>query len=365
MKRFKPLDIFRGMTIVFMIIVNNPGDWGSTYSLLLHADWHGFTPTDLVFPSFLFAVGNAMAFVSLRWENKPASDVLLRGFKRAFLIFIIGYFLSWFPFFREIDGVWTFRSIGETRVFGVLQRIGLCYALALPLIYFLSNRGLMYASAAILLAYWAVLPMFGDLSLEGNAVLRLDLWLLGPNHLYRGEGIPFEPEGFLSTFPAIVNIIGGYLIGVYLRKDGASFEKLAKILLVGTALVFMSYIWDPVFPINKKIWTSSYVLLTIGLDCLILGIVLYFMELRTPKNSFAFFDTFGKNPLFIYIASGLIAKMLFMIKIKGVVLQSIIYENVFGWMGGKLSSVAFALFILFLCWLIGKWLEVKNIYIKV
>ncbi len=365
MKRFKALDIFRGMTIAFMIVVNNPGDWSNTYSLLLHADWHGFTPTDLVFPSFLFAVGNAMAFVSLKWENQTSRQVLIKGLKRAFIIFILGYLLSWFPFFREVDGVWVFKSISYTRIFGVLQRIGLCYAVALPLVYYLTSKQIIYASGGLLFVYWLILPLFGDLSLEGNAVLKLDLWLIGPNHLYGGEGIPFDPEGLLSTIPAIVNVLGGYLVGVYLRKDGASYEKLAHLMLIGTALLFVSYIWDPAFPFNKKIWTSSFVLLTVGLDCLILGLILYLMEFAPRKFQFDFFNSFGKNPLFVYIASGLIARALYMIKIGDVSLKKILFDNLFAWMGGNLSSLAFAMFVTAICWGIAVWLEKRNIYIKV
>ncbi len=365
MKRFKPLDIFRGMTIAFMIIVNTPGSWSNTYSLLLHAKWHGFTPTDLVFPSFLFAVGNAMAFVALKWENKTAKQVLLRGFKRAFLIFLIGYLLYWFPFFREVDGVWTFKPFATTRVFGVLQRIGFCYAIALPFIYYLSPKKLIYASAAFLLAYWGLMELFGDLTLEGNAALKLDLWVLGANHLYGGEGIPFDPEGILSSIPSVVNIFGGYLVGLYLREDGASYEKLAKVLLAGTTLIFIGYIWDPVFPINKKIWTSSYVLLTVGLNCLIIAMIIYLMEWNTKKFEFNVFNTFGKNPLFIYIWSGLLAKAMIIIKINGTSLYRLTYEYGFGWIGGKLSSFAFAIAFTAICWLVGKWLENRNIYIKI
>jgi predicted acyltransferase len=365
MQRYKPLDIFRGMTIAFMIIVNTPGDWGNTYSLLLHANWHGFTPTDLVFPSFLFAVGNAMAFVARKWEGKDASEVLLRGFKRAFLIFLIGYLLYWFPFFRQVDGAWAFKSFDTTRIFGVLQRIGFCYALALPLIYFLNQRQLLWTGAGILVTYWLLLTGFGDLTLEGNAARKLDLWLMGGGHMYKGEGIPFDPEGLMSSLPAMVNIIGGYLVGVYIRDHKVGYEQLSKILLAGFALMVVGYIWDPMFPINKKIWTSSYVLWTVGLDCLILGSLIYLMELRSKKLSFSFFNTFGINPLFTYLLSGLIAKALWMFSVDGQSIYTIVYLKGFSWIGGKLGSFAFALFITLICYAVAKWLETRKIYIKI
>lgn len=364
-KRYQPLDIFRGMTIAFMIIVNTPGDWGNTYSLLLHASWHGFTPTDLVFPSFLFAVGNAMAFVSTKWESQSAQEVLIRGFKRAAIIFLIGYFLYWFPFFRSEDGIWVFKSFETTRIFGVLQRIGFCYALALPLIYFSNKRQLLWSSVVLLVFYWIILACFGDLTLEGNAALKLDLNVLGASHMYKGEGIPFDPEGLLSSLPAVVNIIGGYLVGLYIRENKIGYEQLAKILLAGFALIAVGYIWHPTFPINKKIWTSSYVLLTIGLDCIILGVIIYLSELKTKTVSFGVFNTFGLNPLFIYLLSGLVAKGLILINIEGKSLYGLLYKNVFSWIGGNLGSFAFALFITGICYLVARWLQQKKIYIKI
>jgi predicted acyltransferase len=364
-QRFQPLDIFRGLTIAFMIIVNTPGDWGNTYSLLLHADWHGFTPTDLVFPSFLFAVGNAMAFVSIKWEQQSTQQVLLRGAKRAALIFLLGYFLYWFPFFRSVDGAWAFKSFSSTRIFGVLQRIGFCYALALPLIYYLERRQLLWVSSFLLLAYWLMMSIFGDLTLEGNAAIKLDLWALGPSHMYGGEGIPFDPEGLLSSLPAVVNIVGGYLVGLYIREQRFGYEQLAKLLLAGIALMIVSYLWHPLFPVNKKIWTSSYVLLTVGLDMVILGIIIYLMELRSGKWKFSVLNTFGINPLFIYLLSGLLAKGMILIKINGNSLYGLVYQHGFAWIGGNLGSLAFALFITLICYLVARWLEKKEIYIKI
>ncbi|MFT4736140.1 MAG: putative acyltransferase [Cyclobacteriaceae bacterium] len=363
--RYKPLDIFRGLTIAFMIVVNTPGDWGNTYSLLLHADWHGFTPTDLVFPSFLFAVGNAIAFVAKKWDDQSNGAVLSKGLQRAFFIFLVGYLLHWVPFFRPVDGQWVFKAFETTRIFGVLQRIGFCYALALPLIYFLTIRQLLWSGAGLLLAYWALMTGFGDLTLTGNAALKLDLWTLGANHLYTGEGIPFDPEGLLSSLPAVVNIIGGFLVGHYIRVQKVGFEQLSKLLLVGLLLMALSYLWHPLFPVNKKIWSSSFVLLTIGLDCLILGALIYLMELTPRKLHFNIFRTFGVNPLFIYVLAGLLTKAMLLIRIDGVRMYSWVYQNLYGWIGGKLGSFAFALSVTTICYFAARWLEKRNIYIKI
>src|ERR1700755_3565666 len=181
-QRFLALDVFRGLTICFMIIVNTSGNAETTFPALQHARWHGFTPTDLVFPSFLFAVGNAMSFTMKRYQQMGNSAVLAKIFKRTFLIFIIGYLMYWFPFFHNNDGHWSLAPIGNTRIMGVLQRIALCYCFASLMIHFLSTRTVYILSALFLVGYWVLLLVFGDqgdpLSMTGNAGFYLDKWLI-------------------------------------------------------------------------------------------------------------------------------------------------------------------------------------------
>ncbi len=235
-KRFLALDVFRGMTVCFMIIVNNGGNGPTTYAPLLHAHWNGFTPTDLVFPSFLFAVGNALSFVMLKWETMQQSAVLRKIARRTFMIFLLGYLMYWFPFVKIIPGN---HIVGfpfdETRVFGVLQRIALCYGIAALLFYYLKPKTVVLISVVLLFVYWILLYVLGNpvapLSLEGNAVLRIDRWLLGDKHLYHGEGVAFDPEGLLSTLPAIGNVVGGYMVGKHIREKGSSYEGLSMLLL--------------------------------------------------------------------------------------------------------------------------------------
>lgn len=366
MQRFKALDVFRGMTICLMIVVNTPGTWSSVYAPFLHAPWHGFTPTDLVFPSFLFAVGNAFAFVKTRWEGKQLGDVFGKILKRTLLIFFIGYFLSWLPFVRWEDGELVMKSFGDTRFLGVLQRIALCYFGAAMLIFFLNKRQLILASVIILLGYWGVMYGFGDYTLENNAGRTLDLWLFGASHLYGGEGIAFDPEGLLSTFPAIVNVIGGYLAGVYIiMGKSISYEKTTHLLMYGCLLMALSYVWHLGFPINKKLWTSSYVLLTVGMNLTILGGLIYAIDFKIPPINFNFFEVFGKNPLFIYVLSVLLVKVMLFFRIDGENLYSFIYQNGFRWMGDYLGSFLFALTVMLICWGVGKWLDKKRIYIRV
>ena len=369
--RFTALDVFRGMTIIFMIIVNSPGNYSTTYAPLLHADWHGFTLTDLVFPSFLFAVGNAMSFVMKKWGNMEQSQVLWKIFKRSFLIFILGYLMYWYPFFKidDANNITSF-PINETRILGVLQRIALCYLFAALIIRYLKPKITLIIGVIFLLAYWILLYAFGDsgqeLTLTGNAVLKVDLWLLGENHLYHGEGIPFDPEGLLSTLTGISNVIAGYLVGLYIQKKGASYEGIAKLLLIGFGLALVGYLWDLSFPINKKLWTSSFVLLTVGLDCIILAAFIYVIEFRKNIQWTNFFKIVGKNPLIIYLFSEILLITLYTIRMEnGGTLQGWIYENIFSHAGAYFGSFLFAITFTMVCWTVGWWMDKRKIYIRV
>jgi predicted acyltransferase len=314
--RFTALDVFRGMTICFMIIVNTPGNGDTTFSPLHHAQWHGFTPTDLVFPSFLFAVGNAMSFVMPKWATLPQSTVLWKILKRTFIIFLLGYLMYWFPFMQRDDaGNITSFPFAETRVFGVLQRIALCYGFASLIVYYCKPKTAVILSVVFLFAYWIILYAFGNaanpLSMQDNVGSVIDRWLLGEKHLYHGEGVAFDPEGLLSTLPAIVNVIAGYIVGKYIQQKGNTYEGLATLLLGGAVLVFLAYCWGLNFPINKKLWTSTFVLHTVGLDCIIIAAIIYIINFKNKTGWTYFFEVMGRNPLFIYLLSELGAILLY------------------------------------------------------
>ena len=299
--RFTALDVFRGLTVCFMIIVNTSGNGATTYWPLKHAAWNGFTPTDLVFPSFLFAVGNALSFAMRKWQTMQPSEVVWRILKRTFLIFAAGYLMYWFPFFTfDAQPPLVLSPISHTRVMGVLQRIALCYGIVALMVYFLGHKKTLVLGFLSLGAYWALLSLFGvpgeEFSKTGNAVLRLDTWVIGANHLYRGEGFPFEPEGLLSTLPALFNVIGGYAVGRFLQQKGASYEGLAKLLLAGSALLFAAYCSNAWIPINKKLWTSSYALLTVGLDCILLATIIYLTDVVAIHSGIAFPFGPGQEP---------------------------------------------------------------------
>ncbi len=369
-KRFLALDVFRGMTVCFMIIVNTPGDGEHSFSPLNHAAWHGFTPTDLVFPSFLFAVGNAMSFVMLKWAEQSQAQVLWKIFKRTAIIFLLGFLLYWFPFYKpDQNGVWGVTLSG-TRILGVLQRIALCYGIASLLFYYLKPRTVLFISVGLLFLYWGLLYWFGDpgaeLTMAGNAGRKLDIWLMGYGHLYHHDKIVFDPEGWLSTLPAIGNVVAGFLVGRFVQEKGKTYEGLARLLLAGFALAAAAYFWNLVFPVNKKLWTSSFVLLTIGLDCVILAAVIYLVEFRQKTRWTYFFEVFGKNTIFIYLLSELLVITLDIIHVSGgASLFSWIYEHGFHWAGDYIGSFLFAIVYMLVCWAVGYVLDKRKIYIRV
>jgi predicted acyltransferase len=360
--RYLSLDVFRGMDVALMIVVNSPGSWTTTYSPLLHADWHGFTLTDLVFPTFLFVVGNSMSFALPKYESMGDAPFLKKIFKRTVIIFLLGFLMYWFPFIEN----GSLKPLSETRIFGVLQRIALCYFFASIILHYWKVKGALIFSLVALVLYRVLLGMFGDLSLEGNAVLKLDAFLIGESHMYHGEGIAFDPEGLLSTLPAIVNVIAGYVAGLYLQRSGRNYETIAKMMITGCALIVMAFWWDLFFPINKKLWTSPYVLLTVGIDLLVLPILVFIIDIAGKTRWTYFFDVFGKNTLFIYLLSEVFVILLFTFHVGDQSLYGWIAENVFiATLGGYKGSFAFALWIMLTCWVVGWIMDKKKIYVKV
>ena len=373
--RFLALDVFRGLTVCFMIIVNTPGDGATPFSPLQHADWHGLTPTDLVFPAFLFAVGNAMSFSMEKYRALANGAFFTKVLKRTLLIFLLGYLMYWFPFFAIDDGHFYLKPISHTRVMGVLQRIALCYFFASLMIRYLSARGVMIVSILLLFGYWILLLAYGapgdPYGMQTNAGFYVDKFILGENHMYHGEGVAFDPEGILSTLPAIVNVIIGYYAGVFIQKTGKNYETVARLLLAGCVLICLALIWNAYFPINKKLWSSSFVLVTTGIDLALIGGLIYVIEIvragQPEKGWTKFFTIFGKNPLFIYLLSELLAMVLYQVNVSR-------KQSVFSWLNnvfyqriahGPVGSLFFALSFMMLCWSVGWWLDKRKVYIRV
>ncbi len=359
-QRFLSLDVFRGMTICLMIIVNTPGDSATTFAPFLHASWNGFTPADLVFPSFLFAVGNSMSFVLPKWEKENNSTVVFKILKRTLVIFLLGYLMYWFPFTGPI---------GNTRILGVLQRIALCYGIGSIIAHYMHERVIMILSGIILLAYWYITIKYGTpgdpLSIAGNAVLKFDTWLIGANHMYHGEGVAFDPEGWLSTLPAIVNVLIGFRVGRFIQEKGKTYEGLTLLIMWGAGFVFLAFMWNYQFPINKKLWSSSFVMLTVGLDMIILGTIIYRIDLQRQLQFSSFFEDFGKNPLIIYLFSELLVICLNLIQVGDQSLFEWIYLHGFSYLSPYWASMAFAISFMFVCWLLGYILNKYKIYIRI
>jgi predicted acyltransferase len=358
-QRFLSLDVFRGMTICLMIIVNTPGDGAATFAPFLHAEWNGFTPTDLVFPSFLFAVGNAMSFVLPKWEKLPNSTVSFKILKRTLLIFLLGYLMYWFPFTG---------SIGETRILGVLQRIALCYGIGSFIAYYMHERVVMILSALLLLIYWYLSMNFGivgNIPNQQNAGFIFDKWIMGEAHMYHGEGFAFDPEGWLSTLPAIVNVLIGFRVGKFIQEKGKTYEGLTHLLMWGAGFIFLGFMWNYQFPINKKLWSSSFVMLTVGLDMVIIGTIIYRIELQRQLQFSGFFEVFGKNPLVIYLFSELLLTVLNMITIGDITLFNWVFNHGFSFFAPYWASLACAVSYMLVCWLLGYILDKFKIYIRV
>jgi predicted acyltransferase len=306
-----------------------------------------------------------------RWEGLAQARVLGRIFKRTAIIFLCGFLLYWFPFFEYNEAHHLVLSpLSHTRILGVLQRIALAYCIASLLIYYGKPRTVIAVSIIILLLYWALLLIGGDpgnpFSMTGNLGYKIDVWLMGENHMYHGEGIAFDPEGWLSTLPAVVNVTAGWLAGRFLQEKGKTYEGLTKLLLFGFACIVTAYFWDLVFPISKKLWTSSFTIYTIGLDCVIISAIIYVVDFLGKTKWTGFFTVFGKNPLFIYLLSELGAVILYIVQPQpDTDLVSWLYDHIYRHAGLHFGSLLFAVSWMLCCWLVGLWLDRRKIYIRV
>ncbi|MEO7766866.1 MAG: DUF5009 domain-containing protein, partial [Ferruginibacter sp.] len=340
---------------------------------------------------FLFAVGNAMAFVLPKLEAAGEGFFWKKVIRRTVLIFLIGLFLNWVPFIKWDNGTivgkpWAFITaegkVAGVRFFGVLQRIALCYFFASVIAHYFKQRGAFVLSAFILLAYWFVCVAANPadpFSLAGWFGTKIDLAMVGEAHIYKGEGVSFDPEGLMSIPCAIVQVIFGYLAGSYITQKGKSAEMVNGLFVAGCVLIFAGYCWDMVFPINKKIWTSSYTIYTTGLALLILGVMIYIIEFKGWKGWWSrFFDVFGKNALFIFAMSAILPRLLALIRIPGAISSDgkQNYLTPFGWfyehicrpilpVEPRVGSLLYALCFITMMWLLAWLLDKKKIYIRV
>ncbi len=360
-QRIESVDILRGMTIVAMILVNTPGTWSHVYAPLLHAEWYGYTPTDLIFPFFLFIVGISISFAYKNKSNnvKTYKKVIIRSLKIIGLGLFLGWFLPYVPFFKPFS---------ELRIPGVLQRIGVVFLIAAILNLNFNWKALLSIGITILIGYWlwlGYIPLNGEQPTfdraPNNWANYLDVKILG-NHTWKAD---YDPEGLLSTLPAIVTVISGILIGKILGHY--KNNKLVVLSFLGVLMILIGTIWSKWFPINKAIWSSSFVLVTSGWATLILGLVHYITDVKKIKFG-TIFKYVGMNAITIFFLSSFISKTFYLTKVNDT--QSIhnwlyhtFYTSVIS--SDKLASMLYAFTVVGIYLLLGYVLYKRKIIIKV
>ncbi len=367
--RLSALDTFRGATIALMIIVNTPGTWSHVYAPLRHAQWHGCTLTDLVFPFFLFIVGISMNYSFEKYDICKTGPLFNKIIFRSISIFILGLILNAFPFIRQ-DWDWS-----SFRYLGVLQRIALSYFLAAFIILRANIKSLVQICLAILILYWIGLYSYGFITgldpyaLSTNLVLVIDRAILGEDHLYGGTGIQFDPEGLLSTLPAVVTVIIGFLVGTMIKTTKDHKDNCQRMMILGSLMIIVGWIWGFSFPINKQLWTSSYVLFTAGIGTITLGSMIWLIDILGYKKWTYPLIVFGSNSIFIFALSGIWTKILlktrFNFEGQEISGYSYLYKTIFLPFAGDINgSLLFAIFHVFAFWFILLWMYRKKLFIK-
>jgi len=318
--RLLSLDFFRGATVAAMILVNNPGSWAHIYAPLEHAEWNGCTPTDLVFPFFLFIVGVSIAYAMGSRKLDPASHnkTIVKALKRALILFGLGLFLSLFPkVFTEPAEA--FRNV---RIPGVLQRIAVVFFISSVIFLKTSEKNIFRLFIGLLAVYWALMTFvpvpgagYANLEKETNLGAWIDRAVLGEAHLWKSAKT-WDPEGILGTIPAVATGLFGVLAGVYLkRKDLDAATKMAWLFSAGFAAMALGWVWGLQFPINKSLWTSSFVLFTGGLATVVLSMSYWIIDVNNYNRFTKPFVVYGVNAITVFFLSGLIPRILNMIKV--------------------------------------------------
>ena len=357
--RLLSLDVFRGITIAGMILVNNPGSWDYVYPALRHAEWNGWTPTDLIFPFFLFIVGVAItySFANRLAKGISRKKLFLQVIRRTLILFALGLFLNGFPYY----------NLATIRIMGVLQRIALAYFFSSVIYLAFKTRAQVVITVLLLLVYWALMKLVpvpgygvGILAKEGNLAQYIDNLIL-KGHMWTPT---WDPEGFLSTIPAIATTLLGVFTGQFLRSDREPLQKTSTLFLLGNVGLVLGVIWDIWFPINKNLWTSSYVIFTGGMALLFLVTCYYLIDVKKSTWWTKPFVIYGTNAITVYVLSGILARILILVRIPqpdgtNVLLKTFIYQNYFAsWAGPMNGSLFFALAYIIL------WLGIMTIFYK-
>ncbi len=386
--RLLSLDILRGITIAGMILVNNPGSWGFVYAPLEHAQWNGLTPTDLVFPFFMFIMGVSMFLSYKKFDFKFSAKTFWKLLRRSTLLFLIGLALGWLGLslrqFNALRGedvelgqrIWqSVSNLENLRILGVLQRLALVSFFGTLIILIIRPKFIPWLAAIILAAYWLLIGLTNSYELSEQSIIAvIDRAVLGVTHLYKetlpdGTKIPFDPEGLLSTIPCIAHVLIGFWAGKLLSDSKDNAQKIQSLFIMGAILLFSGFLLDYGFGINKKIWSSSFVLATTGLASLLLGLLVWIIDIKGHKKWSVFFESFGVNPMFVYVFGALLSILTGSIgfefqgewiSLKGYLFKIILQPA----LGDYPASLAFALIFVSICWLVGHILYKKKIYIK-
>ncbi|WP_336594187.1 heparan-alpha-glucosaminide N-acetyltransferase domain-containing protein [Bacteroides acidifaciens] len=365
-RRLLALDVMRGLTIAGMILVNTPGTWGYVYAPLRHAQWNGLTPADLIFPFFMFIMGIS-TYISLgKYNYTFGTPAALKIVKRTCLIFLIGVAVN--CLFQYCYGNGAF-AVGEIRILGVLQRLALCYGASALIALLVRHKYIPYVIVALLAGYFVILITGNGFACdEANILSITDRFVLGAAHMYQGH--PIDPEGLLSTVPSVAHVLIGFCVGKLLMETKDIHVKLERLFLIGTILTFVGFLLSYGCPINKKVWSPTFVVVTCGLGSSLLALLVWIIDIKGYKRWSRFFESFGVNPLFIYVLADVLAILLGVITVtyqgESASLQQAFYvgilQPIFGNEGG---SLAYAILFVLLNWSIGYILYKKKIYIKI
>lgn len=383
-KRLLALDILRGMTIAGMILVNNPGSWGAIYAPLRHAAWNGLTPTDLVFPFFMFIMGISTYLSLNKYHFHPEGTVIRKIIRRTVVIFLIGLGIGWFSRFcntfyalgsedisfweRLGRSCWTFDRM---RILGVLPRLALCYGAAALIAVTVRHNRIPWIIGILLCGYAVILWVGHGFEIsEANIVGVVDRAILGPAHMYREGDLAFDPEGLLSTLPAIAHVLIGFCCGKLICTPAKTSDQLLKLFLIGSVMMLVGWLLSYGCPINKKVWSPTFVLMTCGMASSLLALLIWIIDVKGEKRWSLFFESFGINPLFLYVTASILAILLGAVHIphgtENISLHGALYQlGLEPLFGPTLGSLVYALLFVGVNWLIGYPLYKHKIYIKI
>lgn len=385
-QRLLALDILRGITIAGMILVNNPGSWGHIYAPLAHASWNGLTPTDLVFPFFMFIMGVSTYFSLRKYEFTLSGKAFWKILRRTIVIFAIGIGIAWLSrFLSRLNlpdyTVWeAIMNFDKIRILGVMPRLALCYGIGSLIALTVRRRALPWVIGGMLVLYGIILLVGNGFEYaSSNVIACVDRAVLGESHMYTehvdGIELKFDPEGLLSTLPSIAHMLIGFVCGGLIMSVKDNNIRINKLFIVGTILTFVGFLLAYGMPINKKVWSPTFVLTTCGLASSFLGLLIWILDIKGYQKWCGFFRAFGVNPLFMYVFGSVLSIVLSNIHVAyaaaasgSITVKGWLYKAV--WMpiaGGDetLASLFFAITFVIAVWSVGYVLYRNKIYIKI